>query len=693
MGELGSKNDLLLEIGCEEIPARFILPALAGLKDAAAAALKTLRLEHGKILTAGTPRRLAVCVRDLSPEQPELVREVTGPARSVAYGPDGSLTKAGRGFARSVGVAPEELSVKNLPKGEYVSAVKREEGRSTEEILREELPRWIRALRFPKSMRWGERDLRFARPIHWILALYGGETVDFEVEGIRSGDRSRGHRFLSPGSYAVGGWEDYLEKSSRAFVIADVEKRKSMIREQIAETSRAEGGEVSLDEELLDTVTNLVEYPVAFCGSFDDEFLALPDEVLITSMKSHQKYFTVRDGEGSLMARFVAVSNMRCEDMGLIRAGNERVLRARLADADFFFREDGKKALADLVPELEKVVYQERIGTYREKVDRVEGLARYLAKKVAPSGVDDVGRAARLGRADLVTLMVGEFPELQGVMGREYAARSGESPQVATAVYEQYLPRFSGDDLPGSELGAILSVADRADTIAGIFGIGEAPTGSEDPYGLRRHTLAVINILTERDFPVELTLLLEEAICKLQGKTEVSVETLLRDILEFFRGRLENLYSGAGLPPDIVRAVLAAGFSRPAEVKRKIEALEDFRRGEDFLPLAMTFKRAANIVPDDFHGTTNPSLFREEEEKALHEAVRGLEGEMAELIHSGDYRGALRRMASVRPVLDAFFDKVLVMAEEPDVKANRLVLVKSLASLFAGLADFRQISS
>jgi glycyl-tRNA synthetase beta chain len=289
--------------------------------------------------------------------------------------------------------------------------------------------------------------------------------------------------------------------------------------------------------------------------------------------------------------------------------------------------------------------------------------------------------------------MVGEFPELQGVMGREYAVRSGEKAQVATAVYEQYLPRFSGDDLPGSELGALLSVADRADTIVGIFGIGEAPTGSEDPYGLRRHTLAVINILTERDFPVDLELLLEEAICMHQGKVDAPVETLLRDILEFFRGRLENLHAGSGFPPDIVRAVLAAGFSRPAEVKRKVEALEDFRREEDFLPLAMTFKRAANIVPDDFHGTVDPSLLQEKEEEDLHEAVSGLEGEMVALIHSGDYREALRRMASVRPALDAFFEKVLVMAEEPDLKANRLALVKSLASLFAGLADFRQISS
>jgi glycyl-tRNA synthetase beta chain len=687
------KKELLLEIGCEEIPARFIAPALEGLRRIVTASLEARRLVHGEIVTAGTPRRLAVCVRDLAAEQPALEREVTGPARSVAYDKDGALTRAGQGFARSQGVDPDELQIKTLPKGEYVSAVKREDGRASEDILAEELPAWITSLRFPKSMRWGAGELRFARPVHWLLALYGGSVLDFEVEGIRSGRESRGHRFLAPAAFAVEGWDDYLEKCEEAFVLVDMEKRKGIIRGQIVEAARAEGGEVSLDEELLDTVTNLVEYPVAVCGSFDEGFLSLPDEVLITSMKSHQKYFTIRDEKGKLMARFIAVSNMRCEDMGLVRQGNERVLRARLADADFFFREDRKTALADLVAELEKVVYQEKIGSYREKADRVAGLAQYLAKKLSPGAEEDVARAALLSKADLVTQMVGEFPELQGVMGREYASRSGEKTEVATAIYEHYLPRFSGDVLPASDLGALLGVADRVDSIVGIFGIGEAPTGSEDPYALRRHTLAVINIFSERGYEADLDLLLEDAICRHQGKIHRPVEDLRREIMEFFRGRMEHLYTGAGFTADIVRAVLAAGFVRVPDVKRKIEALEEFRREEDFLPLAVVFKRAANIVPDDFHGSVDPALFVEKEEEALHDAVTGLQGKVTELIGAGDYGAALKQMSLVRPVLDAFFDKVLVMAEDPGVKENRLALVQGLAALFSDLADFRQISS
>lgn len=687
------KKELLLEIGCEEIPARFIVPALEGLRKIVTASLEARRLAHGEVVTAGTPRRLAVCVKDLSAEQPSLEREVTGPARSVAFDKDGALTKAGMGFARSQGVDPGELQVKTLPKGEYVSAVRREAGRPAEDILREDLPAWVTSLRFPKSMRWGSGDLRFARPIHWLLALCGGSVLEFEVEGISSGRESRGHRFLAPAPFTVDGWDDYLEKCGKAFVLVDVEERKGIIREQIVEAARGEGGEVSLDEELLDTVTNLVEYPVAVCGSFDEEYLSLPEEVLITSMKSHQKYFTVRDGAGKLMARFIAVSNMHCEDMALVREGNERVLRARLADADFFFREDGKRGMDDLVGELEKVVYQEKIGSYREKAERVAGLARYLAEKLAPGTEDNAARAALLSKADLVTQMVGEFPELQGVMGREYASRSGEKTEVATAIYEHYLPRFSGDSLPATDVGALLSVADRVDSIAGIFGIGEAPTGSEDPYALRRHTLAVINIFSERGYEADLTLLFEDAICRLQGKINVSVESLLREIMEFFRGRMENLYVGAGFTSDIVRAVLAAGFARVPDVKRKIEALEEFRREEDFLPLAVVFKRAANIVPDDFHGTVDPSLFTEKEEEALHDALTGLQGKVADLIGSGDYGAALKQMSLVRPVLDAFFDKVLVMAEDPAVKENRLALVQGLAALFSGLADFRQISA
>ncbi|MFC1657642.1 glycine--tRNA ligase subunit beta [Candidatus Moduliflexota bacterium] len=685
-------KELVLEVGCEEIPARFIANALASLREKAESSLRGLRLEHGAIRTAGTPRRLAVCVEDLAERQEELVREVTGPARSAAYDSDGNLTKAGLGFARSLGVDPGELTVKSLPKGEYLAGVRREKGRDSADILREVLPGWLISLRFPKSMRWGNGDLRFARPIHWILALYGGNVLDFEVEGIISGNRSRGHRFLSPAAFEVKGWNDYLEGMKNARVIADPKERRELIAEQIAEAAVREGGTVSPDEDLLDTVTNLVEYPVAVCGSFDEDFLELPEEVLVTEMKFHQKYFTVRDGEGRLMARFIAVSNITCDDgMKIVREGNERVLRARLADGRFFFQEDGKVPLENFVSSLEKVVYQEKLGSYREKVARVEGMSVKLAGQI---GCDpgQAARAARLSKADLVTQMVGEFPELQGVMGREYALKAGEAPEVAMAIFEQYLPRHSGDELPSGDLGAVLSIAERIDSIVGIFGIGEAPTGSEDPYGMRRHTLAIINIIMERSYPIELSPLIEEAIRTLQGKTDRPGGELLGEVRDFFGGRLENLFTGDGHPPDVVRAVLAAGFERLPEVRKKIAALTDFRSRAEFLPLATVFKRAANIVPEGFSGGVDPALFAEGEERELHDAVSGLEGDVRQLVVEENYRAALVKMAAIQPVLDRFFEKVLVMAEEDAVKTNRLALVQGLASLFSGIADFRQIS-
>jgi glycyl-tRNA synthetase beta chain len=686
-------QELLLEIGCEEIPARFVPGALESLKKKAAASLSTLRLDHGAILTAGTPRRMTICVREVSSLQPDLVREVTGPARSVAYGADGELTRAGIGFARSQGVEPGELTIKSLPKGEYVSALRKETGRLAADILREEIPGWITSLRFPKSMRWGDGDLRFVRPLHWIVGLFGGEVLEFEVEGISSGKESAGHRFLSPGTFEVTGWDDYLEKTRGAMVIADPVERRASIARQIAEAAAEEGGEVSEDEELLDTVTHLVEFPVAVCGSFDEDFLKLPEEVLITSMRSHQKYFTLRDGKGSLMARFIAVSNMTCDDgMKLVREGNERVLRARLADARFFFEEDGKSSLGELVKELEKVVYQEKIGSYLEKTERVAGLAGELAAKIPLLDPADASRSALLGKADLVTQMVGEFPELQGVMGREYALLSGEKASVAKAIYEQYLPRFSGDLLPESDLGCVLSLADRADSIVGIFGIGEAPTGSEDPYGMRRHTLAIINILRAKEYPIELSLLFEKAICHLQGKIDRSAPELFAEIMEFFRGRLENLYVGAGHTPDVVKAVLSAGFRRMPEVRGKIEALEEFRKEEDFPPLAAAFKRAANIVPEGFSGRVDPARFSEEVERDLYEALTDLGGEVTGLVAGGDYGAALKAMAAVRPVVDRFFDGVLVMAEDREVRDNRLALVQMLAALVSAIADFRQLA-
>ena len=685
--------DLLLEIGTEEIPARFIPRALDDLAAAARASLEAKRLAHGEMSTYGTPRRLVLAVRGIAAQQPDLASEVTGPPKKAAYGPDGALTKAGAGFAKGQGVDPKELYVKQTPKGDYLAAIRREAGRPATEILREELPGWILGLRFQKSMRWGDGDLRFVRPLHWVLALLGGTVLEFDLEGLKSGNGSRGHRFLAPEEFEVRDLADYLAKTRAAMVLVDPSERRDSIRRQVGDAGRAVGGAAVVDEELLEHVTNLVEWPVAVCGGFEPVFLAVPSEVLVTAMKSHQKYFTVVDAAGKLLPWFITISNMQAADMGQIRAGNERVLRARLSDARFFWEEDLKIPLRGRVSGLGSVVYQERLGTYLEKVERVTELTRWLARESGEASEEDAERAAFLCKADLVTGMVGEFPELQGVMGRHYALHAGEKPAVAEALLEAYLPRFAGDDLPQTGLGAILSVADRMDTICGIFGIGMAPTGSEDPHTLRRHTLAVINILAERAWPIHLHSLVEFAILALSGKHTCSPEQLRADVLEFFRGRLENLHTAAGSPVDVVRAVLSAGFDRLPEVKRRIDALDEIRRREDFEPLAVTFKRVANIVPPGFAGKVDVTLCADAVERDLAQAVSAVRADVGARVGERDYRGALSKIAELRPVVDRFFDGVMVMAGDPKVRDNRLALLASVAELFANLADFRQLGA
>jgi glycyl-tRNA synthetase beta chain len=690
---MAARRQELLEIGTEEIPARFIPRALEDLAAAARASLAAKRLDHREIRTFGTPRRLTLAVAGIVARQPDLELEVTGPPRKAAYDLDGALTKAGQGFARGQGVEEKNLFVKETPKGEYLAAIRREAGRPAAEILREEVPGWITGLRFQKSMRWGSGDLRFVRPMHWVLALLGGKVLAFELDGLKAGNRSRGHRFLAPKEFAVRNLAGYLAKTRAAFVVADPTERKGTIRAQVVAAAAERGGHAVVDEELLDHVTNLVEWPVAVSGGFEAAFLAVPHEVLVTAMKAHQKYFTVIDGAGTLLPWFVTVSNMQAPDMGLIRAGNERVLRARLSDARFFWESDLKTPLRARVPGLKSVVYQEKLGTYLEKVDRVKELARFVAREAEGHREEDAERAAYLSKADLVTGMVGEFPELQGVMGRHYALASGEKREVADALLEAYLPRFAGDELPASELGAILSVADRMDTIAGIFGIGMAPTGSEDPYALRRHTLAVINILATRAWPLHLKSLVELAIATLTGKIARPTEGLRTEILEFFRARLENLHVGGGAPVDIVRAVLAAGFDRIPEVERRIAALDELRRYEDFDALAVTFKRVANIVPPEFAGEIDVALCTAPAEQDLAMAATGIRADVEAAVGERDYLKALRKIAELRPIVDRFFDGVLVMAEDPAIRRNRLALLAAVQALFANIADFRQIAA
>ncbi|MHB8918801.1 MAG: glycine--tRNA ligase subunit beta, partial [Desulfocucumaceae bacterium] len=492
-------KDFLLEIGTEEMPARFVGPALQQLKELAGNQLREKRIQFEQVRAVGTPRRLAVYTTGLAESQQPLVKEVKGPALKVAYNSSGEPTPAVLGFARSQRVDMASLVVKPVGPVEYVFARKSEQGRPTAEVLAQICPELIAGLHFPKPMRWGDLEFRFARPIRWILALYGNAVVRFSLAGLEAGRTTLGHRFLSRGPLTLNDARDYFGEMKKAFVVVDPEERKQLIRSQVEAAAKSEGGRVEEDEELLDEVTNLVEYPTAFVGSYDQAFLRLPKEVPVTVMREHQRYFPVTGSDGGLLPRFIGVRNGITEHIDTVRAGNEKVLRARLADGAFFWDEDLKVPLADRAGSLKKVIWQESLGTVYDKVERVTGLALFIGEKLG-AGNDLLGiikRAAAICKADLVTNMVYEFPELQGVMGREYALRSGEIRDVAQAIFEHYLPRFAGDILPSTQGGRVLSLADKMDTLAGCFAVGIQPTGSQDPYALRRQALGIGSIILD----------------------------------------------------------------------------------------------------------------------------------------------------------------------------------------------------
>ncbi len=683
---------LLFEIGTEEIPAGFMEPALSFMERYMTRAFNTQRVDHGDIITMGTPRRLVLMAKDVAETQRDKVEEVMGPPAKVAFDEAGNPTKAALGFAKGQGVAVEDLKVKETPKGAYVYVLKEEKGGQTMELLPGILEQLVRSIPFKKSMRWGNRDIRFARPIHWFLALFGEEVVEFEIEGIKSGRITYGHRFLAPDPIELARPEDYMEAMEKARVVVDHKARRASIWEQVQREAARVGGVPQEDEDLLDEVNFLVEYPVATCGTFDQEFLELPPEVLITPMKEHQKYFPVFDREGKLMNHFVVVNNILTDDMDLITQGNERVLRARLADARFFFQEDKETPLMDMFEKLKDVVFQEKLGTSYEKVMRFRQLALFMAEKVAPDKKDLVDRTALLCKADLESQMVYEFPELQGVMGREYARIQGEPREVYLGIYEHYLPRFAGDELPTTVTGALVGIADRIDTIVGCFGIGLIPTGSEDPYGIRRDTLGIIHVILSQGFRLSLGELIDKALEILGDKVERDPRQVKEEVLNFLRQRLYHLWISEGFRQDLVDAVLSAGFDDLVATKKRLEALVAFSQDPNFEALMTTFKRVVNILPPDFtRDQVDPQLLTKEEEKALYQALLQLEGKAEELVAQEDYLEALKTIATLKEKVDAFFDGVLVMDKDEAIKNNRLALLKRIARLFTGIADLSKV--
>ncbi len=695
-------TQFLLEIGTEEIPAGYIPIALEHLNSALRKALKDSLLEHGPISTAGTPRRLTVHVDTLAAKQPDRERKVMGPPKNIAFDPDGNPTKAAEGFARRNDVSIEQIAIEATEKGEYLCIRKQELGRPAIEILGGLLPGILASIPFPKTMRWGQGTFRFARPVRWIAAIIGEKVIPFEVSGIFSDRITYGHRFMSQGQIRLdsASFDQYLDILQGAYCIADISSRRAMLLEAASDAAARQSGILLKDQDLEELNTFLTEYPSATCGNFDEKFLALPDPVLITCMKEHQKYFAVTDKSGALKANFVAINNTLSPKPDLVRKGHERVLTARLSDAEFFFHEDRKRKLDDFVQELEGIIFHKGLGTLMDKTNRVIRIATYLSSEISPSDMETVKRAAYLCKADLCTEMVGEFPSLQGIMGREYALLSGEPEAVATAIEEHYLPVRSGGRLPETMPGTILSIADKADTITGTFAIGLRPTGTQDPYALRRQALGIIHVLIARELHISLTALVTEAIESLDTILPETSPSLRDDVMNFIGKRLAHDLMNRGLDYDVVDASINAGVDSPSDCYQRAMAINAVRTQPEFEPISIAFKRVMNILKGFPGGEIKTELFQDKEERELYEIFLQVKQKIAPLVKlsspgscpdAGQYQKALLLLLSLKPFIDSFFDHVMVMVEDEELRRNRLALLWMIARLFLRIGDLSRI--
>ena len=682
-------KDVLLEIGTEEIPAKFMPAALAQLENTAKAKLTELRISYGEVRAVGTPRRLAVIVKDVASAQTDKHSENKGPSVKIAFGQDGAPTKAALGFARGQGVDPAALVVKD----EYVYAIVQEQGRPVVELLPSLLTDIINSLSFPKNMRWGDLDMRFVRPIRWLVAIFGSEVVPFSVTGVTSGRVTRGHRFLGQAEVTVNSVENYFTCLSENFVMVDQDMRRQIIKEQIEKLAVSRGGTATIDQELLEEVIYLVEYPTALCGEFEEKYLSLPPEAIITPMREHQRYFPVTGKDGKLLPLFITVRNGGAEHIDIVRHGNERVLKARLADAQFFFEEDRKIPLADRVEKLKTIVFQEGLGTLYDKVLRLERLATGVGQILGTSQdeLSIVNRGAHLAKADLVTGMVCEFTELQGVMGREYAKLNNELPEVAEAVYEHYLPRFAGDNLPQTTAGRLISLADKMDNIVATFSRGLIPTGSQDPYALRRQALGMVNILIDAKYHVSLKAIAGQAMDLLGIADNEHRTKLVTEIQEFFRLRIKNIFTEENLRYDMIDAVLAAGNDDIYDTWLRAKAMAVEGNTMAMQKAVQALVRVGNLAKNAASETIDTSLFAAEAEHGLYKAYVEAQAVITKHQDEKNYQGVLTVLAAMAAPIDAFFGAVMVMVEDEAVKNNRLALLKSIATLAAQTADLTKI--
>ena len=682
-------RDLLIELGTEELPPKALASLSAALTDEFVRQLDEAGLNHGAVERFAAPRRLALLVRDLDEKQADRDIERQGPAVQAAFDSDGNPTKAAQGFAASLGLTVDQLGRQDTGKGERLVAQITEQGKSAAELIPAFFTQSIQKLPIPKRMRWGKRKVQFVRPAHWLVALFGDEVIPFELLDLQSGRTSYGHRFHAPGAIELASASEYAQRiENDGHVLADFDRRKAMIKEQTLAAGKEAGGVAQINPELLNEVTALVEWPEALMGSFDDDFLRVPQEALISAMEEHQKYFSVLDNDGKLMPRFITISNIQSKDPQQVIHGNEKVIRPRLADAAFFYDNDCKRTLAQHAEGLANVVFQQQLGTVADKCQRIGGLAAVIAEQMGGDATN-AKLAGELSKADLNSEMVGEFDTMQGIMGFYMAQREGQPEEVANALYEQYLPRFAGDSLPQSKTGMAVSLADKIDTLVGIFGIGQKPSGTKDPYALRRATLGVLRIIIEHELALDLRELLDKAAEQLGERIDAAQ---VDDAFEFIKGRYRAIYQEQGIATPVILSVLAIDDAcrKPLDFDRRVKAVAAFQQREEAQALAAANKRVSNILAkldtapaEEIDG----ALLEDEAEKTLTNMVVAAFEQTYELLEAGDYASVLEMLAQLREPVDTFFDTVMVMAEDEAVRNNRLALLAFLRDLFLNVAD------
>ncbi len=685
-------SDILIELGTEELPPKALLKLSKAFTDGVIDGLQKAGLNPASVEPFATPRRLAMLIKGVPLQQQDQVVEKRGPAVKAAFDAEGNPSKAALGFARSCGVDISELAQKETDKGSWLYFEQKQPGKELKALLPDLVNDSLSRLPIPKRMRWGDRSDEFVRPVHWLVMMVDDQKIEVNILGTDSAQQTRGHRFHAPDSITVSQASEYEKLlQDKAFVIASFEKRKEVIRKQLNETARQLGGVVRMDEDLLEEVTALVEWPTPVSGRFDEEFLSVPVEALVSTMQDHQKYFAVFDNDNKLLPFFITISNINSKKPEVVSSGNERVIRPRFSDAKFFWEQDQKVTLSSRLQSLESVVFQKQLGSIGDKVIRIRSLAGYVAESLS-ANVTEVERSAELCKCDLMTDMVGEFPKLQGIMGNYYARLDNESEMVANAIEQHYWPRYAGDAVPTHITGQCVAIADRVDTMLGIFAIGQKPTGVKDPFGLRRAALGVIRIIIENDLVLDMKTLCQRAATGLADKIDAA--KVVDDVVNYIFDRLKSYYLDQGIRIDVIDSVLSCHPTVLSDLQKRIMAVSEFLKHDSATALAAANKRISNILKKQDQTNDlviNPELFQEEAEKKLYAALSSVEKTALSYFDQGEYLSGLNVLAELRPVVDQFFDDVMVMVEDEALKNNRLALLQRLADNFLRVADFSKI--